>query len=68
MQGKVKSFDEIKGIGKIMGDDGEEFFFEEISINVEGFRKLVSGQPVKFTVYEGVADKERVATNVTLVF
>ncbi|MBF6633570.1 MAG: cold shock domain-containing protein, partial [Planococcus sp. (in: Bacteria)] len=41
---------------------------EEININVDGLRKLNPGQPVKFTVYQGVADKERVATNVTLVF
>ncbi|MGH2317743.1 cold-shock protein [Planococcus sp. 4-30] len=68
MEGTVKSFDEDKGVGMITGDNGEDFFFEEININVDGFRKLNPGQPVKFTVYEGVADKARVATNVTLVF
>ena len=68
MEGKVKSFDETKGVGMITGDTGEDFFFEEININVDGLRKLTPGQPVKFTVYQGVADKERVATNVTLVF
>lgn len=68
MEGKVKSFDEIKGVGMITGDNGEDFFFEEININVDGLQKLNPGQPVKFTVYQGVADKERVATNVTLVF
>ncbi len=68
MQGTVKSFDEDKGVGMITGDNGEDFFFEEININADGLRKLNPGQPVKFTVYEGVADKSRVATNVTLVF
>lgn len=68
MEGKVKSFDENKGIGMILGDNGEDFFFEEMNINIEGFRKLNPGQPVKFTIFEGVADKERVATNITLVF
>lgn len=68
MEGTVKSFDENKGVGMIAGDNGEDFFFEEMNINVDGFRKLNPGQPVKFTVFEGVSDKERVATNITLVF
>ncbi len=68
MEGTVKSFDENKGIGMITGDNGEDFFFEEMNINVEGFRKLNPGQPVKFTIVDGVPDKERIATNITLVF
>ncbi|ANU28247.1 cold-shock protein [Planococcus versutus] len=68
MEGTVKSFDENKGIGTITGDNGENFFFEEMHINVEGFRKLNPGQLVKFTIVDGVPDKERLATNITLVF
>ncbi len=68
MEGTVKSFDENKGVGMIAGDNGEDFFFEEMNINVDGFRKLNAGQPVKFTVFEGVPNKERVATNITLIF
>jgi len=68
MQGKVKEFNDDKGFGYIEGDTGELFYFETININEEGFRRFMPNQHVEFTIYDGAPNKERVATNVTLVF
>lgn len=68
MEGTVKWYDGDKGYGRIEADDGEEFFIESINIEVPGLRALEPGQRVKFTVVEGNPKRERIATNVTLVF
>lgn len=68
MEGTVKWYDEDKGYGRIEGADGEEFFIEAINIDVVGLRSLRPGQRVKFTVAEGNPKRERIATNLTLVF
>ncbi|WP_033542420.1 cold-shock protein [Planococcus sp. CAU13] len=65
--GEVKSFDADKGYGYIVGEDGEEFFFESISISND-FGALLPGQKVNFNIYEGNPERERVATNITLHF
>lgn len=65
--GKVKWFDADKGYGYIIGDDGEEFFVETISISND-FGALMPDQQVTFNIVEGNPERERVATNVTLKF
>lgn len=66
-EGKVKWFDGDKGYGYIVADDGEEFFVETISINMD-LGVLMPGQEVKFNIIEGNPERERVATNVTMRF
>lgn len=66
-KGKVKWFDGDKGYGYIEADDGEEFFVEAISINMD-LSILKEGQEVKFNIIEGNPERERVATNVTMQF
>lgn len=66
-EGKVKWFDGDKGYGYIVGENGEEFFVETISINMD-LGVLMPGQEVKFNIIEGNPERERVATNVTMKF
>ncbi|MGI2326958.1 cold-shock protein [Planococcus sp. YIM B11945] len=66
-RGTVKSFDEDKGTGYIEGDDGELFFVEKININMD-LEILLPGQQVNFTIVQGKAGKERIATNITMDF
>lgn len=66
-EGKVKWFDGDKGYGYIVGENGEEFFVETISINMD-LGVLMAGQEVKFNIIEGNPERERVATNVTMKF
>ncbi|MFC3211515.1 MULTISPECIES: cold shock domain-containing protein [Planomicrobium] len=66
-EGKVKWFDGDKGYGYITAPDGEEFFVETISINMD-LGVLVPGQEVKFNIVEGNPERERIATNVTMKF
>lgn len=65
--GKVKCFDGDKGYGYIIGDDGEEFFVETISINMD-LGVLMPNQEVKFNIVQGNPERERIATNVTMKF
>ena len=65
--GKVKWYDADKGYGYIIGEDGEEFFVESISINMD-LGVLMPEQAVKFNIIEGTPERERVATNVTMKF
>lgn len=66
-EGKVKWFDADKGYGYITAADGEEFFVESISINMD-LGVLMPGQEVKFNIVEGNPERERIATNVTMKF
>jgi CspA family cold shock protein len=51
--GTVKWFNESKGYGFIARDNGGEIFVHYSGITGQGFRALVEGQRVEFTVGEG---------------
>ena len=52
--GKVKWFNNAKGYGFILPDDGNEDLFVHYSaIEMDGYRTLKAGQPVSFDIVEG---------------
>jgi len=52
--GTVKWFNNAKGFGFILPDDGgEDLFAHYSSIDMEGYRTLKAGQPVTFEVERG---------------
>lgn len=51
--GVVKWFDERKGYGFIVRDAGGDVFVHHSAIQGEGFRTLVEGERVQFTVEQG---------------
>ncbi|MCE0464061.1 MULTISPECIES: cold shock domain-containing protein CspD [Pseudomonas] len=54
MSGKVKWFNNAKGYGFILATGREEDLFAHYSaINMEGYKTLKAGQPVKFDVIQG---------------
>jgi len=54
LQGKVKWFDEAKGYGFIIPDDGsKEVFVHFSAITGEGFKTLKEGDEVTFEVTQG---------------
>lgn len=66
MTGKVKWFNDQKGFGFIVRDDGEgDVFVHHSEIQAEGFRSLAEGDKVEFEVVE--KDKGPAATNVRKV-
>ena len=62
--GKVKWFNDAKGLGFIVRDNGPDLFVHHTAIVAEGFRSLAEGQEVEFDVTEG--PKGLQATNVRL--
>ncbi len=50
MKGKVKWFDERKGYGFIVTDDGKDIFVHHSSIQGTGFRTLREGDDVEFEI------------------
>mmetsp|Transcript_27994 Transcript_27994/g.57474 ORF Transcript_27994/g.57474 Transcript_27994/m.57474 type:complete len:125 (+) Transcript_27994:47-421(+) len=49
--GTVKWFDQIKGFGFLVPDDGSaDVFCHQTSIYKDGFRSLAEGEPVEFKV------------------
>lgn len=51
--GTVKWFNESKGFGFIQQDSGPDVFAHFSAISGGGFRTLVEGQKVQFTVTQG---------------
>ena len=62
--GKVKWFNDAKGFGFIVREDGPDLFVHHTAIVAEGFRSLAEGQQVEFDITEG--PKGLQATNVRL--
>lgn len=66
VQGKVKWFNESKGFGFIVPDDGSKDVFVHFSaIEAEGYKVLHEGDDVSFEVQE--TDKGRQAVNVAKI-
>jgi cold shock protein len=63
--GTVKWFNEKKGFGFIEQEDGPDVFVHFSGINGSGFKSLVEGDRVTFTVEQG--PKGPAAVNVTVV-
>ncbi len=51
--GTVKWFDEAKGFGFIQQESGPDVFAHFSNIQGDGFRTLVEGQKVEFTITDG---------------
>ena len=51
--GTVKWFNDAKGYGFIMRDDGRDVFVHYSSIEGDGFRTLNQGQAVEYDEHEG---------------
>ncbi len=51
--GTVKWFDEAKGFGFIARESGPDVFAHFKAIKGEGYKTLVEGQKVEFTVTQG---------------
>ena len=62
--GKVKWFNDAKGFGFIVREDGPDLFVHHTAIVAEGFRSLAEGQQVEFDITEG--PKGLQATNVRI--
>ncbi|KIH76127.1 cold-shock DNA-binding protein family [Geoalkalibacter ferrihydriticus] len=52
-QGKVKWFNETKGFGFIEQDSGPDVFVHYSAIQMDGFKTLVEGDAVIFSVIQG---------------
>ena len=52
-EGKVKWFNESKGVGFIQQDNGPDVFVHFSSISGDGFKTLAEGQRVQFDVVDG---------------
>jgi CspA family cold shock protein len=63
--GTVKWFNETKGFGFIQQENGPDVFAHFSAITGDGFRTLVEGQKVEFTVSQG--QKGPQAENIKLV-
>ena len=61
-QGTVKWFNNKRGWGFIVMEDGEDIFVHYSAIKGDGFRSLAEGQRVQFEIENG--DKGPAAANV----
>lgn len=62
LQGTVKWFNNKRGWGFIVKEDGEDIFVHYSAINGDGFKSLDEGQRVQFEIEEG--DKGPAAASV----
>lgn len=62
MQGTIKWFNNAKGYGFVIGDDGQECFVHYSKIIAEGFKTLTEGDRVTYEVEDG--EKGKLAINV----
>lgn len=62
--GTVKSFDENRGFGFIVLDDGTEVFVHYSAIEGEGFRALKAGDQVSLMVVQGAKGLQAVKVSV----
>ena len=53
VKGTVKWFNETKGFGFIAADEGKDIFAHFTDIQTQGFKVLLEGQRVEFTVVQG---------------
>ncbi|MDF2536823.1 MAG: Cold-shock DNA-binding domain protein [Bacillales bacterium] len=51
--GTVKWFNETKGFGFIVTDEGKDIFAHFTDIQTQGFKVLMEGQRVEFTIVQG---------------
>ncbi|EXH32650.1 MULTISPECIES: cold-shock protein [Acinetobacter calcoaceticus/baumannii complex] len=51
--GTVKWFNETKGFGFIAADESKDIFAHFTDIQTQGFKVLLEGQRVEFTVVQG---------------
>lgn len=63
--GRVKWFNDRKGFGFIVFDDGEDVFVHHTDIIAEGFRSLEENQEVEFEIVN--SEKGRRARNVSRI-
>ena len=63
--GTVKWFNEAKGFGFIEQESGPDVFAHFSAIAAEGFKTLMEGKKVEFTVTEG--QKGPQAENITVI-
>jgi cold shock CspA family protein len=60
-RGKVRTFDERRGLGEIESDDGTAFPFHCTAI-ADGTRRISPGTPVEFDVVAGLPGRWEAAT------
>lgn len=65
VNGQVKWFNNQKGYGFILREDGTDVFVHYSAIQMEGFRTLREGDPVTYELMDG--DKGPHAVNVNLL-
>lgn len=65
IQGTVKWFDDTKGFGFIERNGGPDVFAHYSAISSSGFKSLVDGQKVEFTITQG--QKGPAAENIVVI-
>lgn len=63
--GHVKWFDKTKGFGFIEQEDGDDVFVHFSEIQSDGFKVLIEGQAVRFSIQQGAKGLQ--ASNVEVI-